>query len=294
MKRFFIFASAAIVALASCAKMEVVRNDAPEEIAFKQITNVMTKTITDGLAAGNMSVFAYWDGAEYFGNSQFVKDGSSTTYKGSPAKYWPVSGDVDFLLYAPYDNSVSRTDANTLTGISKNTNDQTDLLYGHVTASKTNDAVDVTLYHALAKVLIQVSGTSSVSLLNVELMNTTQKATAVINAVTPSVSWTADLTAPKLTTVSLYSPSNPTIGDELSNTPKECDPFLVVPLNANAASIKLTYKMGSSAAVSHVIQLSSAEWNAGKQYTYSISITPVEIKFTPSAGEWGSGGSITL
>ena len=44
MKRFFILASAAIVALASCAKTEVVYKDAPEEIAFKQITGVMTKS----------------------------------------------------------------------------------------------------------------------------------------------------------------------------------------------------------------------------------------------------------
>lgn len=43
MKRFFILASAAIVALASCAKTEVVYKDAPEQIAFKQITGPMTK-----------------------------------------------------------------------------------------------------------------------------------------------------------------------------------------------------------------------------------------------------------
>ena len=43
MKRFFVCAAAAIVALASCSKTQVVYNDAPEEIGFKAVSGVMTK-----------------------------------------------------------------------------------------------------------------------------------------------------------------------------------------------------------------------------------------------------------
>ena len=42
MKRLFILA-AATVALASCAKTQVVYNEEPQEIAFRQVENVMTK-----------------------------------------------------------------------------------------------------------------------------------------------------------------------------------------------------------------------------------------------------------
>lgn len=42
MKRLVILA-AAIVALASCAKTQVVYNEEPQEIAFKTVSGVMTK-----------------------------------------------------------------------------------------------------------------------------------------------------------------------------------------------------------------------------------------------------------
>ena len=68
MKRLFLLATAAIVALASCTKTQVVNTEAPEEIAFKQVTNVMTK-VTGGLDNQDMSVFAYVSGTPYFGNT---------------------------------------------------------------------------------------------------------------------------------------------------------------------------------------------------------------------------------
>ena len=57
MKRLFILASAAIVALASYTKTQVVYTEAPEEISFKQVTNVMTKA--GALQTGVLGVFAH-------------------------------------------------------------------------------------------------------------------------------------------------------------------------------------------------------------------------------------------
>ena len=60
MKRLFILASAAIVALAACTKTEVVYTEAPAEIGFKQITDVMTKAVPDGTQLpATMGVYAY-------------------------------------------------------------------------------------------------------------------------------------------------------------------------------------------------------------------------------------------
>ena len=102
MKRFFILASAAIVALASCAKTEVVYKDAPQEIAFKQVTNVMTKA-TETLTT-DMGVFAWTSETtpqNYFGLAKkFAADG--TIWKANPAQYYPLQTALDFACYAPY------------------------------------------------------------------------------------------------------------------------------------------------------------------------------------------------
>ena len=62
MKRLFILA-AATVALASCAKTQVVYNEEPQEIAFRQVENVMTKggagTSLGNWSNASMGVFAY-------------------------------------------------------------------------------------------------------------------------------------------------------------------------------------------------------------------------------------------
>ena len=58
MRRFFILASAAIVALASCAKTQVVYNDAPEEIALKTVNMPMTKAAYNQ----DLGVVAFYNG----------------------------------------------------------------------------------------------------------------------------------------------------------------------------------------------------------------------------------------
>ena len=93
MKRFFILASAAIVALASCAKTEVVYNDAPEQIAFKQITDVMTKS-THTLSSGVLGVFANQGAVEYFDNTPFTWATNAFTAE----KYWPYPTYADLLF----------------------------------------------------------------------------------------------------------------------------------------------------------------------------------------------------
>ena len=290
MKRFFILATAAIVALASCAKTEVVYNDAPEEIALSTVNMPMTKAFTE-----DMTVFAYLDGDAYFGNTTFAQSG--TYWKAATAKYWPASGTLDFLVWAPADPNLTSTGATNLGGISKDTNDQVDLLYGSASGDKDDVAVDVTLNHALSKVQIKVAGDANVYLLGVELLNSTQKATAVVNDfTTPAITWTADATAPKLASKALYTPTDNVNGDVLSSTAKECPEFYVVPLEGTAASIKLTYKMaGSSATLEYTTPAGAlGEWAEGKHYIYNISVGATEIQLNPIVASWGTPEEETL
>lgn len=283
MKRFFILASAAIVALASCAKTEVVYNDAPEEIALSTVNMPMTKAFT-----GNMTVFAYLNGVEYFGNTTFAQSG--TYWKAATAKYWPASGTLDFLVWAPANANIDSDNATNLNGISKGTNDQIDLLYGSASGDKDDEYVNVQLKHALSMVQINVAGDPNVSLLGVELLNSTQKATAVVDFTTPAITWTADATAPKLASKALYDPTDDVDGDALSPTAKECPAFFVVPLAGTEASIKLTYKMAGSDTPLEYTTPDGAlgEWAEGKHYIYNISVGANEIQLNPSVADWGT------
>lgn len=159
MKRFFILATAAIVALASCAKTEVVYKDAPEEIAFKQITNVMTKAVPDGTQLpATMGVYAYKGTTPYFSNVSYSdKTGYWGATDDNDKAYWPLDNStLTFTVYAPH-NANAQFATNMLT-IPDVTN-ATDVLYGKTqpTGNKTSNAttpVDVELGHAFAQVLV--------------------------------------------------------------------------------------------------------------------------------------------
>ena len=172
--------------LASCAKTTVVYNEAPEEISFKKVTNVMTKveTTLGDWKKSDMGVYAVKTGDQtnvYLNNAQFAKHGVNDYWSGGDGTtpkqyYWPFQGSLDFYVYAPYsanlafDSSNNKLSATTFTNADY-TNDNTysgasaynfncvDLMYGAsvVTGSKRDDALPVSLKHALAKVIVKVS-----------------------------------------------------------------------------------------------------------------------------------------
>ncbi|MBP5636282.1 MAG: fimbrillin family protein [Bacteroidales bacterium] len=148
MKKSMILAAAAALALASCAKVETIKNDAPVALGFsvyagkaaatKAVSGTDFGTITNTelqASTNGFGVFGYYtDAADYASNTKanFMYN-QKVTYSGgawtySPLKYWPnehgasaVSTDTDkltFLAYAPFvannaiatDKGVSITD----------------------------------------------------------------------------------------------------------------------------------------------------------------------------------------
>lgn len=141
-----ILAAAAALVLCACAKVETVKNEAPEAVGFSVYTGKATKavsgtdfgTITNSelqASTKGFGVFAYYtDAADYTSstkanfmyNQQVKYSAGAWTY--SPVKYWPnehgasaTSTDTDkltFLAYAPFvankaiatDKGVSITD----------------------------------------------------------------------------------------------------------------------------------------------------------------------------------------
>ena len=300
MKRLFILASAAIVALASCAKTEVVYNEGQQEISFKKITGVMTKDgeVTDPVRfEGDMGVYADHtvDGvtSSYFANIKFL--GTATTnWVASPSQYYPVSGTLDFVAYSPYaaTGRASYTSAGSLVlTLADNETAQTDLLYSEklIGKSKSSSALGLTLYHALSKIDIATTTSTGVTFVGFTLDNTVQSGICTVSydengAATPSWNTTDALT------YSFQSTSN-TIS------------CLVVPSNQTSITLKYYYnnmlptgfadlndtnkaEAIEAVTLTHEVDLSTGTWAAGKSYTYNINITPDQIMFTPSVKNW--------
>ena len=154
MKRLFILASAAIVALAACTKTGVVYNEAPQEIGLKAVTGMMTKTTDFGTQ--DLGVFAdVTDGDVYFGNTLFSKSGDTWTAD----KYWPIQNTLDFTVYAPHVGEATYSDNVLTIPVADNSTVQTDWLYGasrYMSKSKDGGNISTTLNHGLSKITVKV------------------------------------------------------------------------------------------------------------------------------------------
>ncbi|MFI3280322.1 MAG: fimbrillin family protein, partial [Rikenellaceae bacterium] len=125
MKRFFLLAGV-VIAMASCAKNEVVdiNTQADNSIGFSLYTSATTKAgveTTESLKVPNNSlgVYSVWTGADNFDDmilpnarvyySSTYGWGSTTTY------YWPVNGAaMDFYAYYPFDADLTTADVSNL------------------------------------------------------------------------------------------------------------------------------------------------------------------------------------
>lgn len=296
MKRILIFASAAIVALASCAKTEVVYKDAPQEIAFKQITGAMTKTLVD--LDANMGVFAYTvdTPAEYFDNILFANDGSGI-WKASPAMFYPIQGALDFAYYSPHASGWTFNGSTTLKSPALADIKDTDVLYGKTiaTSPKTDAALNVVLAHALAQVTVNVTTDEAskgyITITEVTLSDThlggtltvTYDAKAASNAVwaadaASSLIWTSNVLLDSSTDPIPYG-QNYIIADYGSGTTYEQGTLTVsYSMDKNGAGAG-TETYAGTATFDLSTDDSKAYWNMGNNYIYNIKATLTEITF---------------
>ena len=282
MKRLFILASAAIVALASCTKTQVVYTEAPEEISFKAFTGAMTKATLGDNAWDNMGVYAYKaDGTtEYFAATKFEEGTTWTAVTGSE-RYWPGNDDLQFVVWAPFEDGWTYTPASktliyTATSMS-------DILYGEsiMTTNKTASAsgVDITMKRAAAKVSIKFTGEEGVSVLkSLKLVNVAQTGTCtVVYDGTAEAEW-----APGSLTEHPFTIDGG--GLELEGTATEDSTFelLVVPVASNTATISFDYELAGSSA-SYVVPAGTVgDWEEGTHYTYTVNVGADEIEIVPT------------
>ena len=280
MKKFFILASAAIVALASCAKTVVVNNDVPEQIALKTVNMPMTKAAYNhnlGVAAFHLD-----SKTEYFPVTEFALHNGVWTGN----QYWPLADPLTFALYGPFDgaNNVSMTAAGLNATAVKN---DVDFLYAYVDnagAGYTKKAfestgVPVALAHAKSKVIVHVSTGTNETVTAVELLNTAMTGDCAVTFASDAVVWTN---------------KNAETVDFTSVTE-----HFVVP--ATPSKLKITYDSISPAQTgldveidlagqvmtdSNGTELTETDWQPGYAYTYHININSNQITIHASTESW--------
>ena len=297
MKKFFFCAAAAIVALASCSKTQVVYNDAPQEIGFKAVTGAITKDIqTKDNFTQDVGVIAYQSGKTdvYFTNAQFVEktDDATTTWNGDTPKYWPIDSSLDFFVYSPYQASgvtpTNTADSKTLeVVVADNGTKQVDYLYStaYITGkSKISGNIPVDFDHALAYVTVNFTGDDVITLSNAKLTGTYQSGTYTVTyGNSASIAWTNQGT-----------PSDLVLNAGALTTDYTTS-WLVVPkdgLNVDK-TISFDYTIAGMTGnpISKSIPLSET-WVAGTHYTYNVNIGANEIKLTVNSVDGWADGTV--
>lgn len=268
MKRFFILASAAIVALASCAKTEVVYKDAPEKITFKQVADVMTKADPVYLTT-DLGVYAYQGGTKHFENFKFVEgtDANDNLWANDNA-YWPYEGTLDFVVYAPHSANASYlSNKLTVTGVTA-----TDKLYygaKKYAGVEKRAGVPVSLKHMSSKITVNFSATAPYEITNVTL-----------NSVATQGSVEVDYTTAESPVVTA-NPSN--------NTALEFDNEGVkYILPGNQTFFTIVFTQGDLEFTKKIdLADNDVTWDANTAYTYNITLSASDkITFSATVANW--------
>ena len=299
MKKFFFCAAAAIVALASCSKTQVVYNDAPQEIGFKAVTGVMTKTTTFaddmelGVFANRSTGDNNADGGVYFGNTPFAKgNGDTWTAEG---KYWPLQDALNFTVYAPHDSEAIYKNNVLTIPVDDNSTDQIDWLYGaeRYLGKEKGSVVATALNHGLSKVTVKVYAdeASVYTLTGVQLDETYQEGTLVITYGVNGPSVDAQLPveeAYQTKPMNYISSETPitTVTNTEENPAQSLGSVYVFP--SDQTSFTVSYKIAGAGnnVLTAPIKL-DGDWAPGKHYTYVLKFTANKIEFSePEINGW--------
>lgn len=284
MKRILICAAAAIVALASCSKTQVVYNDAPEEISFRAINKPMTKTTVDYTEDLGVSAYVI-DGDPYFENKPFTFDGS----KWTGGQYWPIEDALGFVAYGPGVDCATTVETST-TGISATgVKSDVDFVYskafadnggtGYTRGNAPVNGIPVELAHAKSKIVI-----------NVNVVGTNEEVTAIT---LKDAGATGDC-AVTFGNDPVWDPAK-IVYDDFEFFSQNT--HYVIP--GTPTDLIITYNTTSPAAtgVTHSIDLSGvvmkdtgdnvvASWLSGYGYTYNVTINSKEIVITADVDSW--------
>ena len=317
MKKMFLFAAAAMVSLSSCVQTDEVYTGKLNEMGFKSaVTRGIIQTNDD--MTYPIAVTAVWDDtkngefASYFEKAKFVYDEPSSLWKGEPARYWPTSGNMQFLALCPYPISTVTHTYKTNGELEKlvwgtienNLMDQHDVLFSDLLSVEAprSSAQPLLFHHAYTQLNVTFKKTDSAATVvlksvkvNDVFINGKLSITPVAGA-SSTAEWTVGLPVPRF-----FLPANPTSVENgtLDATLEAATPFapipvLVIPSAQTEIIIEYTID-GHAHTYTHTL---TGNWEMGYKYTYNYTINVNEIIFDCTVEEWQTplvdGGSTTI
>ena len=167
-KNLWIFAAAA-VALAACSNDDTIAQYQEDAINFNTVVEGVTRAT--GITTANIESFYVTankaEGGLYFATDpvQFTKQ-ESTNFTSATKYYWPSTGKLDFIAFAPATgNTISRTDSTHFSVTPAATpSAQEDFVYAVVRGqdkSTGGNGVQINFRHAESDIVIQLKNTST-------------------------------------------------------------------------------------------------------------------------------------
>ena len=316
MKKIFLFAAAAMVSLSSCVQTEEVYTGKLQEMGFKSaVTRAIIQSNDD--MTYPIAVTAVWDDIKdgiftsYFENAKFVYDAGTELWKGEPARYWPTSGNMQFIGLCPYPTKSNITNSYKTNGeiekvvwgtIDNNLMDQHDVVFSDllsVEAPQTS-AQPLLFHHAYAQLNVTFKKTDSAATVVVKNVAVQGVNLSGILTVTPAANgactaeWQAGLPISRYFLPEVATGvENGTLDATLeAATPFAPQPVLVIPSAQTRIVIEYTID-GHAHTYTHTL---SGNWEMGYKYTYNYTINVNEIIFDCTVEDWipVEGGNITI
>ena len=169
MKKNILMISAAMLALVSCTKEEVIQINKGQKIEFRTAVTTRANELTnDDLSS--FSVTALYGDVVYF-SDVFSKDDTDNSFKSTTDYYWPATDQVKFYAYYPYGDNLPGTvsitaDEKKVTGFTPASDiaSQVDFVTAFEVYSKseaTNGSVEIGFQHQLSQIEIKAKNTNS-------------------------------------------------------------------------------------------------------------------------------------
>ena len=262
-------------------------------------------------------------GANLFNNEKVTYSSSSTststkwTYKNT--KYWPTEGHIDFLAYAPFDNSKTLSGTKIDFKVNSDITAQKDLLWANAAnKKKTDNPVKFTFNHALSRLGYTIklndnyTGTT-ITLNKITLAgsnNGTKK--AFYSAGTIDLSYTPSTTSPTTTSLWIpstseeklnfdWAPTNKTLSTTVTKN-SDTEYLFVIPQdfskteeNADAlyVIVEYTIQTGTTATMKSTVSSQiKKKFEQGKAYMINLTIGLTPIEFDAEVETWKDGDKI--
>lgn len=281
MKKSLFMLGAAIVALSSCTKDEVLNVNENRVISFESHVNKNTRAVDNTTKAGlqNFYVYGYHTGSAelIFNGKEVTKSGEGWTYT-DPVEW--TANDYYFGAYATANTSGTITSSFANKALTMSATNDNDLIAAVAYVQKKDDlsynTVGLNFKHMLAKVKFTFTNSNSTKydmvVSNLSLIDTKQKGTCTytyVDNTTTTVEWDTDgMPNENLT----YAITN-NISDE----------NLVIPVlddNTQATFTVDFYQVGTSNKVStktytvNLKNINISAWTNGYLYNYTAALAP--------------------